>query len=718
MKKTVAVLLAVITIFSCGSLISCGDTSNNFTDPAVTTAGDHVPDEPKTEYMTITVDEYMDKTTAAFLSKLISFTTDYKFVWNKNGTPRVALPDAWFGWCKGSDTPNNPYHQKVAKLLYNESTKKYDLYIADTFGIEVLNLYILRDMYSEFGTITTKTITDGWIKYDVWDMGGGNRSQGAFALAKNYRYIAPFLGASEYGNRYPWCEEPWICNNTIGLVAAGMPETAIEISKIFGSVTGDSDNLLWVDFIAAMYAMAYYESDIPTLIRKAAMLFPDNSYQKYVVDHCFELYEKYPSNWRRAIVEAEKDVFRRCFYYHTDRSNNQQGQVDVNMAFSILGLLYGNGDYEATARVFSLSGYDARGVIFLPILGIIGGMDVIPAEGLDMIWQDGNGEIVNLPVVEEQGIWMHHTGLPERMKLSDIMDMFRTNFESVLFENGGKLEDGTYYIPKTDYLIYDHAEIENSDFESGTLSAFTVMGDVAATEITDYAYLGNSAVKITGSAETSNGIYTTVRSLVPGAKYKMTAYVIASLNATARLFAAKESEEVYQYASVRTQPEFVKREFVFTATAETMRLGCVIEKQEKYGYAIIDEITVMRIEENPADGITASISSSPDSKGAYGNKITFDISGTADRQVYLKLVFANTSNQVFKADVTVNGTSFNAVPFYKTATEITDGMCDTVYIPIVLGKTENKVILDIGNARLHILSAEAVTVNERLIIAK
>ncbi len=673
-------------------------------------------DTPRADgYNVISVEDYMDKTTAAFLSKLISFSTDYKFVWNADGTPRVALPDHWFGWCKGSDTPNNPYHQKVAKLLFNEQTKMYDLYIADTFGIEILNLYILADMYEQFGTVTTKTITDGWVKYDVWDMGGGNRQQGAYALARGNRYIAPFLGMAEYGNRFPWCEEPWICNNTIGCMTAGMPNTAIDIAKIFGSVTGDSDNLVWVDFIAAMYAMAYFEDDIPTLIRDAADLFPDNSYQRYVVDLCFELYAKYPDNWRRAIVEAEQAVFRNCFYYHTDRSINEQGEADVNMAFSILALLYGKGDYEATGRIFSLSGYDARGVIFSPILGIIGGMDVIPKAGLDMIWQGGKGEIVNLPVIEETGWWMHHEGLPERMVLSDIMAMFQKNFESILLENGGKIENGYYYIPVSAYRVYDHIELDNFDFEGTDASGWSILGDKASVTVTDYSYLGNGALQIVGSETAENGIYKTVSGLTVGDTYKMTAYVIASVNATARLFARNVGEVACAHATVQAQPEFVRRELVFTATAETMEIGIKVDKLAKYGYATVDEITLLHIAENKVDGIgDVTVVGTQNADGAFTGKISFTVDGKCAKQVYLKLTFANQSGFILDGKVTVNGTSFNTVPFYKTGATYADGAVDCVYIPVLLTADKNTVTLDMGNDALLVREAKICTVTDRL----
>ena len=106
-------------------------------------------------YYVLSKADYADKTRAAYLAKLTSFFTDYKFVWNRDCSPRVALPDSWYGVMKGSDTQNNPYHQKVAKLFKNETTGIWESYVADSFGIVILILYILRDMYEQYGTVTT-----------------------------------------------------------------------------------------------------------------------------------------------------------------------------------------------------------------------------------------------------------------------------------------------------------------------------------------------------------------------------------------------------------------------------------------------------------------------------------------------------------------------------------------------------------------------------------
>ena len=57
------------------------------------------------DYYVLSKADYADKTRAAFLAKLTSFFTDYKFVWNRDGSPRVALPDSWYGVMKGRTTP-------------------------------------------------------------------------------------------------------------------------------------------------------------------------------------------------------------------------------------------------------------------------------------------------------------------------------------------------------------------------------------------------------------------------------------------------------------------------------------------------------------------------------------------------------------------------------------------------------------------------------------
>lgn len=717
MKRAVLLVflaLGCLFLFSCGKVQDDPQTTAAATTPEITESPGYEPDEPL-GFFELSRNDYLDKTAAGYVSKLVSFTTDYKFVWNKDGSPRIALPDSWYRICAGSDTPGNPYHQKVAKLFYNETEKLYEMWIADAFGIDILDQYILRDMFKSYGTVTTKVITDDWVKYNVYDMGGGQRSVGAYALAKNKKYVSPFLGAAEYGNRYPWCEEPWIENNTLGMVAPGMPNLALDLSAVFTPVTGDSDNVYWGDFVIAMYSMAYFESDIPELIKHAAAVFPEDSWQTEIVRMSFDLYGKYPDNWRKAITEAEQTCTRRGYYYYTDRAAHLQGRVDINMAFSLLALLYGNGDYVATSRIFSLSGYDARGVMFLPVLGIIGGMSSLPAEANEKIWQDGKGYIVNRPVEETKnntGLWMCHLGNPERYYLSDLMEMYRENFETLLIACGGKIEGDTYYIPKTALRVADTLTLRDPDFEKDAPDVLTVSGNA---EITSYSYFGEKALKVNGIGEGTSEAFMKIEGLCPGGTYRASFYAIASMNSTALIFARTPGERAMQHVSVSSQTEFVRREFVFSATGESMEFGMMLRDEPAYRYGILDDIRIERIVERKPEGIgDVTLSAEHADDGSTSRWINIRVGGSCPEEVFLKINFANPNNCIVDAAVSVNGSSFGTVPLYKTGDAGRGGSRDYVYIPLVLRKDNSTVELYVGNYSVYVYSAEIVSVTDRL----
>lgn len=198
---------------------------------------------PQSKTQVLSTQAYLDKTTAGFLGQLVGVFTGYEFV-KKNGDYAVGLPDAWFALLRGPYSGDRlPYSKHEAKLVYNEETKRYESWMDDDYSIDILNQYILRDMRETYGTFASEVITDGWVKYDVYDMGGGNRTVGAYALMKNRHYLPMFAGSAEYGNRYNYCSEPCIGNETLGMSAAGMPNKAVDLAEIFANVTGDTDNI-------------------------------------------------------------------------------------------------------------------------------------------------------------------------------------------------------------------------------------------------------------------------------------------------------------------------------------------------------------------------------------------------------------------------------------------------------------------------------------------
>lgn len=618
------------------------------------------------EYYRITKADYLDKTTAGYLSQIAGFLSGFEFVW-REGELYVGMPDDWYEFMHGPYAAPNPHNRHGTKLLRHPETGEWETWMDDDYSIDTLDQYILRDMRKDFGTVTSKCITDGWANYDVYDMGGGNRGRGAYALMSRLRLLPAYSGTGEFGNRYNYCTEPWIGNETLGMNAAGMPNVAVSLAEIFGSVTGDRENVEWAKYTAALYAMAYFEKDIPTLIRAAAEVFPRGAYERWVIEVCFAAKEKFPTDWRAAAKYVEKTVCR-----NHDRMPGKEIQLEmnVNCGFVLLGLLFGEGDYETTCQILSLAGYDGdcTAAVGMSVLGIIGGMQVLPQKVNDLLWHDGKGVLVNRPIADSHpGVWMCMLGLPERMALSEIVDMYRENFEWILAENGGYANEEAYYIPKA--ALRTPAVLWQEDFEAGEGGMALTNATLDGTDI----YEGDYSMRLDQGGEAVK----TVDGLTVGAQYRLTVYVRTAEGAIAEVFARKAGEDGV-YATVENHADtYVRRALVFTATAAQMELGV---RNTAGDFVRFDRLTLVRVEETEAGTVE---------KRADGE---YSVRGTVGKEILLKVTFSNPSGEIALLAVTVNGVSFNVAPLSKTGA-FRENQVDFAYIPVVLAEGENTVTL-------------------------
>ena len=711
-KRTACGALAALTVFFA---VGCNKTqTSDTTEPSVDTTpitteavtlDPNAPENaPEEQFTVISKEDYLSRTTAGFLSQLVGMVTGNEFATLSSGRCIVGLPDTWYEFLNGPYAGNTKNMKHGDKLRINSATGINEVWIDDDFSVDIFNQYSLEKMYNTYGTVSAKVVSDGWIDYDIWDMGGGQKKVGAYGLINRNNFLPQFAGNTEYGNWYSYNTECYIATDTLGMTAAGMPEVAASLAKTFGQVTGDRDNLGFAQMFSAMISMAYFESDIETLIRESAKVFPDGSWQLDLIDELFALHEKY-TDWRVAYKQLEKK-----YYVNGDtRSSN----TTINCGFMILDLLYGEGDYEKTCKIGSLAGYDCETTcgIALTVLSVMKGMDVLPEEVNTVIWQDGKGVIVNLPIPGcEEGNYMHAGKLEERMNIADIVAKFVKNFESVLVENGGKIDDTNYYIPTEQLGTSEGIKIPNCGFENGNLDGFTVVGTA---EISPLATMGLNAAKLTGNTE----LYTTVSGLTVGATYKLTLYINGSETATTYLFARKAGGEGTCASVNRTvgtsvyeAQQSVRRSLVFEATAETMEIGVILKPVRTVDYAVVDQFLLNRIEETPVGTVT--IKNATDN-GVYTNNFSLTVESETDKEAYIKLKFANASGTFIKADITLNRKPYRATAFYKTATAPAGyTSADCVLIPVVLKKGSNTVNLQYGG-KLTVTEATVITVDER-----
>lgn len=131
-----------------------------------------------------------------------------------------------------------------------------------------------------------------------------------------------------------------------GILCAGNPKRAIEYAYIDACLDHADNSVYAEQYLAAVEAMAFYESDILTLVKKGMAYIPKSSKLYEVFQYVIDGYES-----KKTWTEVRKNVLNK--YGHPDFTN-----VFQNLAFVIIALLYGKGDMRETINIALRCGFD------------------------------------------------------------------------------------------------------------------------------------------------------------------------------------------------------------------------------------------------------------------------------------------------------------------------------------------------------------------------
>ena len=183
-----------------------------------------------------------------------------------------------------------------------------------------------------------------------------------------------------------------------GLISPGCPEVAAEYAKLDASISHAGEGINGEIFIACLVALSFFKQDPEELVQEVLKRFiPPESLYFSIVEQCLTWYEQYP-DWRKTrekLMTLWKKI-RRSLAKETRSIKRKlilrgpkihEVHVLPNAGIVVIGLLYGEGDFEKSICTTALCGYDTDCNVgnIGTILGVQWGADRIPSKWKDPI---------------------------------------------------------------------------------------------------------------------------------------------------------------------------------------------------------------------------------------------------------------------------------------------------------------------------------------------
>ncbi len=204
--------------------------------------------------------------------------------------------------------------------------------------------------------LSPRQIGQTWLNYLIeertilWWGGMGNSTEHTAFLRLKQGLPAPLSGAiATNGKVVAEQVGAQIFIDGWAMVAPGDPELAADLARRAGSVSHDGEAIYGAQMLAAMEAQAFVEPSIQTLLDTGLRLIPRDSIIARLI-HDIRDWHVQHQDWRRT-----RDAI--AVHYGYDRYGGNCHTVP-NHALIILGLLYGQGDFQRSLMICNTSGWD------------------------------------------------------------------------------------------------------------------------------------------------------------------------------------------------------------------------------------------------------------------------------------------------------------------------------------------------------------------------
>ena len=325
------------------------------------------------------------------------------------------------------------------------------LHLVETIGVRAIN---------------AKTLGEGWLSFihPTWNEYGIGKANMLKGL------IPPLSG--DYNNDWKNSNGAWIRTEIWASLAPGCPDVAAKYAIEDAKVDhGSGEGTFAAAFVAAMQSAAFVINDLRKCIEIGLSKIPNTS---RVHNSVLKVLECFDNNidvvsTRNIILELNKDIGTGWF------------EAPSNVAYTILGLLYGKGDFKKS-MIYAINcgdDTDCTGATVGSTLGILGGLEIIPKD-----WKGHIGDNIVTAALccgnVLRGLPKTCTELTERVVKQTTNMLLNNNCDVIISNNEDKIDDNIYdkMINNQDYQdILDEIKPNSMKFSNGFSDAIVEVVD-------------------------------------------------------------------------------------------------------------------------------------------------------------------------------------------------------------------------------------------------
>ena len=388
----------------------------------------------------ISEEEFTDKIAGFWIGQLVGNYMGFPFENVYVEEPVPVLVDRYYTFDNAGDVKINDKDLRGYTNIFADAME--GAYTDDDTDIEFVTLYAVE----KYGLdITYPEITDMWkqhINRKIWVANRTARDLMEQGL------VAPETGKKE--NNKNWFQiDPQLVNEIWSAFYPGMTKQAAYRADWGARITNDDWGVHPTVAYAVMYSAAFFESDVNKLVAMALAALPEDSPFTEGMKDVIQWHKKNP-DWR----DTRKLIHDKYYRYKKDGYEAPVSVVSSlhNGLCGMMAILYGQGDFVKTAGIAVSAGYDCdnQAATCAGLMGVINGAKAIPDKFTKEIPSRRKWD----KPFNDRYINYSRDGLPNCVKISDIIDRIKAVSEQAMWEGGGQkiTKDGeTTYIINCDF---------------------------------------------------------------------------------------------------------------------------------------------------------------------------------------------------------------------------------------------------------------------------